>query len=74
MTDKLVTITQFSDYIEANLAKQLLADFGIESVLAGCHAANIYTVPAIATTQLQVLETQAQQALEILESQKSGED
>ena len=74
MADKLVTITQFSDYIEASLAKQLLDDFGIESVVTGQNAANIYSVPAIAEIDLQVLDSQAQQAREILESQKSGED
>ena len=68
MTDKLVTIAKFTDSIEADLAKQLLADFGIESVLAGQNAANAYTLPAIAVTELQTLESQAGKALEILES------
>ena len=74
MADKLVTVAQFANYIEANLAKQLLDDFGIKSVVTGQNAANIYSVPAIAEIDLQVLDSQAQQAREILESQKSGED
>ncbi len=73
MADKLVTIAEFTDGIQADLAKQLLADFGIKSVLAGQNAANIYTRPALATISLQVLESQAQRAREILESNKKQE-
>jgi hypothetical protein len=73
VTEKLVTIAKFTDSIQADLAKQLLADFGIKSVLAGQNAANIYTIPALATTSLQTFESQAQQAKEILESHKKQE-
>ena len=68
MADKLVTIAQYPDSTEASLAQQLLADFGIKAVLAGQHAADVYTLPAIAATELQVLESQAEQARQILES------
>ena len=73
MADKLVTIAQFADSAQAGLAKQMLADFGIESVLTGQNAANIYTIPALATISLQTFESQAQQAREILESRKKQE-
>jgi hypothetical protein len=69
MEDKLVTIAQFSNYIEAELAKQQLADFGVEAVVTGANAANIYSgLPSIEGPELQVLESKAQEALEILES------
>jgi PKD repeat protein len=73
VADKLVTIAQFTDSSQASLAKQLLADFGIESVLTGQNAANIYTIPALATISLQTFENQAQQAQEVLESRKKQE-
>jgi len=73
MADKLVTIAQFADYIEAEMAKQLLADYGIEAVATGENASNIYSIPAVEGPELQVLESQAQQALEILESHKKKE-
>jgi len=74
VADKLVTIAQFTDYIEADLAKQLLADYGIKSVVTGQNVANVYSgLPALADVELQTLESQAQQALEILESQKKQE-
>ena len=75
MAEKLVTIAQFTDSAQASLAQQLLADFGIKSVVTGQHAANIYSgVPALGgCCMLQILESQAQQALEILESNKKQE-
>lgn len=74
MADKLVTIAQYADSSQACLAKQLLADYGIESALTGQHAANIYTLPSVAVTDLQVLQSQAEQACQILESQKKQEN
>jgi hypothetical protein len=69
MEDKLVTIAQFANYIEAELAKQQLADFGIEAVVTGANAANIYSgLPFIEGPELQVLESSAKEAMEILES------
>jgi len=54
------------------LAKQVLADFGIESVLSGQHAVDLYHIPSI-TVDLQVFKSQAEKALEILESNKKQE-
>jgi hypothetical protein len=72
MENKLVTIAKFADSAQASLAKQLLADFGIESVLAGENATNLYGLPAIAQTNLQTLQTDAAQATQILESNMDG--
>jgi hypothetical protein len=69
MDDKLVTIARFIDAIEAELAKQTLDDFGIRAVVTGQN--NAYTgVPAALDIELQVAESQAQEALEILQDQK----
>jgi len=73
MADKLVTIAQFTNYIEAEMVKQLLADYGIEAAVTGENASNIYSIPAVAAMELQVLESQAKKALEILESRKTQE-
>jgi len=73
MADKLVTIAQFPSYIDAEMAKQLLDDFGIKSVLTGQNVANVYSVPSFGLASLQVFESQAKQAQEILESQESHE-
>jgi hypothetical protein len=71
MGDRLVTIAHFGNYIEAELAKQQLADFGVEAVVTGANAANIYSgLPFIEGPELQVLESRAKEALEILESSK----
>jgi hypothetical protein len=73
VADKLVTIAQFADYIEAEMAKQLLADYEIEAVVSGDNTANVYSIPAVAEIDLQVLESQAKEAVEILESRKTQE-
>jgi len=73
VADKLVTIAQFSNYIEAEMAKQLLADYGIRAVATGEHASNIYSIPAVEGPELQVLQSQAEKAREILESHKRQE-
>jgi hypothetical protein len=73
-TDKLVAIKQFANYIEAELAKQQLADFGIEAVVTGANAANVYSIPAMGRPSLHVRQSQAEKALEILEPPGEQED
>ncbi len=71
MAEKLVTIATFTDYIEADLAKQLLDDFGIKSVVIGEKFGLPYPIPSEA--ELQVFESQAKRAQEILESNEKQE-
>ena len=73
MADKLATIAQFANYIDAEMAKQLLADYEIEAVVVGENAANLYPISGVVGPELQVLEKNAQQARQILESQKEQE-
>ncbi len=74
MEEKLVTIASFDDYTEAELAKQTLEDFGIKSLITGEDGANVLRgVPAVMELDLQVFESQAQRAQEILESKGKQE-
>ncbi len=73
MDDKLVTIAQFTDYIEAEMAKQLLADYEIGAVVTGDNAANLYPISAVEGPELQVLEKDARRAREILEAREELE-
>ena len=73
MADKLVTIAQFANYIDAEMAKQLLADYEIEAVVTGDNASNMFSMPAVEGPELQVLESHEKQARQILESQKEQE-
>jgi hypothetical protein len=71
VADKLVTIAKFTDYIEADLARQLLEDFGIKSVVRGQNFGSVYCgVPAVTSIDLQTLESKAQEAREILQDQR----
>ena len=76
MSDKLVTIAEFPDYIEAEMARQLLADNGIEAVVTGENASNVYSgMPALGGyCKLEVFEGQAKQAQQILDSNKTSEN
>jgi hypothetical protein len=74
MRDKLVTVARFADYIEAELARQLLADHGIEAVATGEHASNLYSIPAIEGPELKVMESNARRAKQILESAKHEQE
>lgn len=66
MAEKLVVIARFSDYIEAEMARQTLADGGIEAVVTGANASSVYPVPAIEGPEVQVLDSQARKARRIL--------
>lgn len=75
MAEELVTVARFTDYIEAELAKQLLEDFGIKAVVTGENVANVYSgVPALMDLELQTLASRAQEAMEILESRAQSSD
>jgi Fe-S oxidoreductase len=74
MPDKLVTVARFTDYIEAEMAKQMLDDHGIESVVTGQNVAAVCAgIPAAVNVELQTLESRARQAIEILESSRKQE-
>ena len=75
MADKLVTIAEYMDSMPAEMAMQVLADFGIKSVLIGQHGTDVLAgVPAFATVKLQVLESNADEAKQILEDQAQGHE
>jgi hypothetical protein len=70
MDEKLVTVAQFADYIEANLAKQILEEAGIKVLISDENSSTLFP-PGISSVELQVFESQAQQATEILASAES---
>lgn len=72
----LITIANFPYPIDANLAKSRLEAEGIDCVLTNEHIAgmNWYWPLAIGGVGLQVRESDAERAVEILESVASGED
>ena len=73
MSDKIITIARFENYLEADLAKQMLEDEGIKCAVVGQDAANLYGLPAVGLIELQVFEGDAQKAIEILNAKPEGE-
>lgn len=75
MQDKLITIARFKMVEQADMAKAILSQEGIECFLAGEHfAAQHYG--NIGEVQLQVLEQNAERAITILQEldTKDGEE
>jgi len=75
MEEKLVTVARFEDNIEAEMAKQLLADHGIKSAVVGENVTNtLFGMVAAADVEVQTFESDARRALEILESNEKEEE
>lgn len=71
--EKLVTIAEFTDSTGAEMARQTLADAGIKAIIDGQNAADMFPIPAV-PAKLRVFESQADQAIKILEeAEPSGE-
>ncbi|HPS53966.1 MAG TPA: DUF2007 domain-containing protein [Sedimentisphaerales bacterium] len=75
MSEKIVTIAKFDDVMEAELAVQRLADYDIRAILNGKNFAGMYAGLGVDlfNVGLQVLESDADKAIEILGSIKSDE-
>jgi hypothetical protein len=74
MKEKLVTVARYTDYLAADLARQMLEDEGIKAFVMGQNVGNVYSgVPAAIDIQLQTPESQAEQAKEILEAARQQE-
>jgi hypothetical protein len=74
MKKKLVTVAHFENYIEADLARQLLEDEGIKAFVMGQNVGNVYAgVPAVIDIELQTPESEAERAQEILAAHRQQE-
>lgn len=74
MDEKLVTVGQFESYVDAEMAQQKLADYGIKAVVMGENAGITFVgAPAAQNIELQTLESQAKKALDILEDREPQE-
>ena len=68
MTDKLATVARYTDYVEADLARQRLEDKGIKVFVVGQNAAVAWGIPPLGGIELQTPQDQAGTAREILEA------
>ena len=69
MNQKLVTVARFTDYLEADLAKQGLEDEGIKAFVMGQNVGNVYVgLAGMVDIELQTPEDEADKARAILEA------
>ncbi|HEX42518.1 MAG TPA: hypothetical protein ENN81_10745 [Phycisphaerales bacterium] len=74
MQDRLVTIAQYGSYIEAELARADLLGAGIEAMVSGQNARNVLAgVDVIEEIELQVMEPDADRAVEVLQNRTEKE-
>ena len=75
MSNKLVTIAEYTDSMQAEMARQTLEDFGIRVMILDQNTSNLGFPPMPWTTvKLQVLESVADQARQILEEQEQAHE
>ena len=72
MADKLVTVAEYMDSMQAEMARQVLADFDIKAVVIDQNSVNICLAPTVMTAKLQVFESNADEAKQILEEQEQN--
>jgi hypothetical protein len=73
MEDKLVTIAEYMDSIEADMARQVLEDFDIRAIIVGQNAGD-GRIGIFETIKLQVRQSDAVKAKEILDEQQQGRE
>ena len=67
MEDKLVSVGKFDEYMQAEMAKQILEDYGIKAVVTGANASNVYSaMPFVERPEVMVMSNRAEEAKEIL--------
>jgi hypothetical protein len=74
MADKFVTIAEYMDSMQAEFAKQVLEEFEIKAVVTGGNVADLTMMPTMPLVQLQVPESKAEEAKQILEEQQEGRE
>jgi hypothetical protein len=71
MEEKLVTVARYDNYVEADMARQVLEDEGIKAVVMGQNVGNTYSgVSGVIDIELQTFESQVKEARQILEDTK----
>ena len=73
MAGELVTIAEYLNTIQAEMAKQVLADFDIPAIIVGENAGD-GRIGFIEGIKLQVKQADAEEAKQILEDQEHGHE
>ncbi len=74
MADRLVKIATFANGEDAHMAKMLLSESNIKSVVLGENLLMVVPKVGCPGVELHVPQSQAKEAVEILESQRNQEE
>ncbi|MGA2092578.1 MAG: DUF2007 domain-containing protein [Sedimentisphaerales bacterium] len=72
MEDKLVTVAEFMNSIQAEMTKQVLEDCGIKVILLGQNVGD-GRIGVFETVKLQVQQSQADEARQVIEDLEEGQ-
>jgi hypothetical protein len=73
MEDKFVTVAEFMNSIQAEMTKQVLEDCGIKVILLGQNAGD-GRIGVFETVKLQVQQSQADEARQVIEDLEEGQE
>jgi hypothetical protein len=68
MNEKLVAVAHFDNSIDADVARQLLEEEGIQAFVMGQHTGILWGTPLVDDIELHTPESQAEEARRILEA------
>lgn len=74
MSEKLVAVARFTDYAQADLARQLLEDEGIKAFVMNQNVGITWGIWPPGGIELQTPEGQSEEAKEILEASRQQKD
>ncbi len=72
MDDKLITIAEFTENLDAQMARTTLESNGIKAVIAGENIMGLMPVDGMLYVELQVLAADAEKAKQILDLQQNN--
>ena len=70
MDDKLITIAEFNENLEAQMARATLESNGIKAVITGENIKGLLPVDGMLNVELQVFAADAEKAKKLLDSQQ----
>jgi predicted Fe-Mo cluster-binding NifX family protein len=73
MEDKLVTVAEFMNSIQAEMTKQVLEDCGIKVILLGQNVGD-GRIGVFETVKLQVQQSRADEARQVIEDLEEGQE
>ena len=74
MDDKLITIAEYHEHLEAQMLKDYLEAEGIKAVIIGEKIHGLYPLSGMQNVQVQVFQNDVEKATKILDEYEASQD